>query len=398
MPRLGYLSGAPRVSTRPDAEATGPRAHVIGVMDAFRRRGWTVEPFIVGDRGPQTWTRAGVWQQLERSWMRRAGADLVRLALARRNEHRASRLLGSSVDFVYERFGAFQTLGRAFQHLGVPWILETNGAFFRESATDRKSILMTGVARRREILAYRRADAVIAITSALKRTIVDVAGIDPDKVIVVPNGVDVNVFQPACEARRHFAEPTIVFVGSLIRYQALDLLFEAVADARRAGMDWHVAIAGDGVMREAWSTRASELGLGGRVAFLGPLPWSDVPAAIQGGDICYSGQITTEMGVMYHSPLKLYEYMATGRPTIAAAYEDAARLVEDGSTGFLFEPGSAVALRGALERAWLTREKWPVMGARARDRIVAEHSWDVRIEAMLRALAPILPSRVSVAS
>nr|MDP9479668.1 hypothetical protein [Actinomycetota bacterium] len=51
--RLGYLSAAPRVSTRPDAEAGGPRSHVLGVIRAFESLGWSVNRFIVGDRMPK---------------------------------------------------------------------------------------------------------------------------------------------------------------------------------------------------------------------------------------------------------------------------------------------------------------------------------------------------------
>src|SRR3954465_6482754 len=50
--RLGYLSGAPRASPRPDPEAIGPRSHVVGVLAAFRELGWEVQPYIVGDRVP----------------------------------------------------------------------------------------------------------------------------------------------------------------------------------------------------------------------------------------------------------------------------------------------------------------------------------------------------------
>lgn len=46
---LGYLSGAPRVSTNPEAECGGPRSHVLGVIRAFETLEWEVKPFIVGD-------------------------------------------------------------------------------------------------------------------------------------------------------------------------------------------------------------------------------------------------------------------------------------------------------------------------------------------------------------
>ena len=50
--RLGYLSAAPTVSTRPDAASAGPRAHILGVVNGFRALGWEVRPWIAGDRLP----------------------------------------------------------------------------------------------------------------------------------------------------------------------------------------------------------------------------------------------------------------------------------------------------------------------------------------------------------
>ena len=47
---LAYLSGAPRVSTRDDAEMIGPKNHVLGIISGFQENGWKVDRFIVGDR------------------------------------------------------------------------------------------------------------------------------------------------------------------------------------------------------------------------------------------------------------------------------------------------------------------------------------------------------------
>src|SRR5262245_25319551 len=110
-PRVGYLSGAPRVSTRPDAHATGPRAHAVVVIEALKAYGFTVYPFIVGDRVSRKWTGAGSAQTLHHSRLVRLAADVARLALRWANSRRARNVLDGKVDWVYERFGIFQALG-----------------------------------------------------------------------------------------------------------------------------------------------------------------------------------------------------------------------------------------------------------------------------------------------
>jgi hypothetical protein len=137
---LGYLAGAPRVSTRPEAGLSGPRAHVLGVIRAFTRLGWQVRPFIAGDRVPPAWNAGHRSETALRSrWIARLAADLLRLALGVINGFRASREVGN-VDWAYERFGSFQALGWWFRRKGTPWILETNVVFFLESAGDRKAV------------------------------------------------------------------------------------------------------------------------------------------------------------------------------------------------------------------------------------------------------------------
>ncbi len=202
--RLAYLSGAPRVSTRPEAGAAGPRTHVLGVMNAFQRLGWDVRSYIVGDRVPLEWIKGEQSvEALRGSWFRRVAADAVRLGMGWLNGWRAWREIGP-VDLVYERYGAFQALGRWFQRKGIPWILETNAVLYREATQDRATVALEGVLRRTERWAYRRCDVLVCISRALAKLIVHEVGIPEEKIVVLPNGVDVSHLDPARVAPRRF--------------------------------------------------------------------------------------------------------------------------------------------------------------------------------------------------
>ena len=134
--RLGYLSGAPRVTTRVASDAAGPRAHVLGVIDGFEHRGWTVSRYIVGDRMPGIVARDGeAMLHRGRAWT--LAADIARVGLRRRNAGGAWAELGSRVDWVYERFALFQALGSRFARAGIPWILETNAMLTDEASRER---------------------------------------------------------------------------------------------------------------------------------------------------------------------------------------------------------------------------------------------------------------------
>ena len=97
--RLGFLSGAQRVSTRSDAEIGGPRSHILGVMSGFRHLGWSVNPFIIGDHSPDVVARdAGKFLRKGRHWA--LLADLARIGLAPVNTRKAWRALAGRVDWV----------------------------------------------------------------------------------------------------------------------------------------------------------------------------------------------------------------------------------------------------------------------------------------------------------
>lgn len=393
MKRLGYLSGAPRVSTRPEAAASGPRAHVLGVLRAFERLGWEVKPYIVGDRVPLAWLSQEVEHTLHRSYLRRLVADWVRLGMGVANGLQALREL-MPVDWVYERFAAFQGLGWWFQREGVPWIVETNGLLYREAAHDRPSITLSCIERCVEQWVYRTADVVVCVTESLKSLLISDFNLQEDKILIVPNGVDISRFDPASvQPINTFLHPIIGFVGTLFSWQGLDVLIRAIAELRSENVIYTLVIVGDGPMSSEWEQLARSLGVLDSVHFVGRVSWDRVPDYIACFDLGYSGQLPLAVGEMYHSPLKLYEYMAMGKPVIASAFADAKQLIREGETGYLFEPGSVEDLKRALRRAYAERETWHKMGQTARGEIVAKHTWEARVSEMISKIEAILGAK-----
>lgn len=387
-PMLGYLSGAPRVSTRPEAGEGGARAHVLGVIHGFEARGWDVRRFIVGDRMARVAT--GSAGSAHRAWPRRAGVDAARLTMGQLNSRRARRELGTDLTLVYERLASLQSLGATFQRRGVPWVLESNALLYEE-ARQRGSLALQRIARRIELASYRQCDAVVCVSEALRSQLVAAAGIGESKVIVLPNGVDTARFDPArAVPRRVYQEFTVGFVGSLYGWQRVDLLIDAVAALDAAGIPIRAVIVGDGPERAAWERRARERAPG-LVHFAGRASWDEVPSWIAGFDAGFSGQdAATDGRAVYFSPLKLYEYLAMATPVVATASEDAARLIGAGGAGALFAPGDAADLRRALASAIARREELAAIGAVARAEIIARHSWDARVRQLLDQLGTVL--------
>jgi glycosyltransferase involved in cell wall biosynthesis len=393
--RIGYLSGAPRVTTRPNGESGGARSHVLGVMGAYRQLGWEIKPFIYGDQIDLNSTSGSVIKGLlQGTTLGRGIADVGRAALGRRSAKRAVAEIGTDVDYVYERFSVFQSLGRGFKAAGIPWVLETQGLFYFEARHDRKSIELASLAKRLEIAAYRDCDVIVAVTDTLKDLLVSEAGIDGDKILVVPNGVDIEKFSPRPlppdQAR---PRPVLGFVGGLLRWQGIDHLLKAVKAVQGKVPDFDVLVVGDGEERKNLEMLVRQLELADRVSFVGRVDGDEVPDWIQRFDLCFSGHLPSQLGGMYHSPLKIYEYMSMAKPVLASDFFDARSVIAGKGTGFLFESGNLESLSGRLIEAFSDRDALRAMGEKARDEVLANHSWRSRVDTMSGRIAQLLSSR-----
>lgn len=390
--RLGYLSGAPRVSTRPTAEVSGARTHVLGVMHAFEALGWEVLPYIVGDRIGERCSGRGSERALGKSFLHLLAADAVRYGLGIGHSYRAHKEFAGRVDWVYERLAVFQAMGRRFQRQGIPWILETNAPLTYEAKVERRSVALSTLAHSIELSAYRDCDVLICVSKELREILTSCAKVPARKILVIPNGVDTAVYDPArYQSLRLFQGFTVGFVGSLYRWQALDLLLKAVAEIEsERGIVLNVVVVGDGAMRSEWELLSRELGLSERVRFVGRVPPDDVPRYIAGFDVAYSGQTALQNHPMYLSPLKLYEYQAMAKPVVASAYSDARQLIQQGETGYLFDPGNRESLKQALIAAYETRDRHEAMGNEARANVVSRHSWIARVRQMVTGIDAIL--------
>ena len=389
--RLGFLAAAPRISTHPDAEMSGPRSRILGIIQGFKTCNWEVETFIVGDRVPQNWSAKGSGEAISKGFFRTLAVDLVRLSLSIINSWKSWRELGDKVDFVYEYAATLQCLGWIFQRQGIPWILQAEALLFYEAKAERKALVLDGIAKWMEIQAYKKCDILACVSETLKDILVQDYDIAADKIVLVNNGVDIDFLNPELhQPSRIFPGFTIGFVGSLYAWSGLNLLLETIAELRKTGFDISLVVVGDGAMKSAWENLAESLGIAENVAFIGRVPWQQVPQYIAGFDVGFSGQIQLQMGQMYLSPMKLYEYMSMAKPVVASAFEDAKRLIDDGKTGFLFQPENKDDLKRALLSAFHQQQNLPQMGKLARTEIVNYHSWNSRVQVLVKGVEQIL--------
>lgn len=348
-------------------------------MVGFKNLGWDTKEYIYGNRAPKKWTTKGSAKTVSSSFLKKIATDVIRIFLRYKNRIQAFKELKNS-DLVYERFAAFQELGSIFQKNGIPWILETNAPLFYEAKNERNSSVLNLVMKKLEIQAYKKCDILVCVSQTLKEIIISQLGISPDKIHVMPNGVDIDYFNPDSYKQHRLTNDFVIgFVGTTQKWQRLDILFEAIHQLRKEGYPISCIVVGDGNAYDEWHSMINKNGWGKFINFIGRVSRKEVPEYIKGFDICYSAPQEMDIG-LYISPLKLYEYMAMSKPVLASNTEDSKKLILNNSTGYLFQFGDIVDLKSKIIEAYNSKKELEEMGRNARSLIVENHSWEKRIE------------------
>jgi glycosyltransferase involved in cell wall biosynthesis len=211
-------------------------------------------------------------------------------------------------------------------------------------------------------LAYRAATKVVA-NSRAARQMLELEGVAPGSIAVIPNGVD-----PACFAHPERTGPlrTVLTVANLRPEKSHETLLTAAA-LLGAHPTLRFQIAGDGPRREELERLAAALGLSGRVEFLGHR--EDIPALLAAADVFVLPSRSEAF------PNSVIEAMAAGLPVIACAVGGLLDLVDNGRTGVLVPPANPDALAAALGSLSEQPERARAMGAAARRTIQERYSF-----------------------
>lgn len=244
---------------------------------------------------------------------------------------------------------------RAPRWARAPIVYESHGLapVFAETQADMLSDGRGAPARKlrrlaaRELRVWRRADGYVTITQGLADDLAARFGRRGD-VAVVPDGARV-------DAARRFTEPApgpsplVVYAGHLYPWKGVDVLIRALAhlpQVRATIAGGHPA-EGDRARLEAL---AASLGLAGRVTFTGFISRADVSTLLASADVVVMPHTSTPVSDRYASPLKLFEYMAAGKPIVASDLSAVREVLRDGDTGCLVPAEDDRALAAAIGR------------------------------------------------
>ncbi|MCA9256651.1 MAG: glycosyltransferase family 4 protein, partial [Phycisphaerales bacterium] len=223
-------------------------------------------------------------------------------------------------DVIIERLSLYGHVGADIAAaLQIPHIIEVN-AILSEEARAYRSLEFSQLAEAIERRTLQHADAIIAVSEALAERIAQLQA-PRNRIHVVPNGYDPRLFEglpPRNECAKEFGVDggfVVGFSGSLKAWHGVDILIDAFARMSNRTPSSRLLIVGTGPTEDALRERAARLPNPDSVVFTGALSHGEVPRALHAMDVAVAPFRSQEH--FYFSPIKLFEYMASGACVVA---------------------------------------------------------------------------------
>jgi len=286
-------------------------------------------------------------------------------------------------DVIYRRHTLFNSDYLIARLFNIPSVREVNGIGVDEiGITNQADNITLGVINWIERFTMPKADKVIVVTSRLKEVLQKEYKVPEDKIVVIPNGANIDLFRPmdTSQARKELDLNQdayyICFVGSLTRWHGVEGMIRSLPLIVDLCPNTQLLLVGDGPMGLELMELAKRAGVSNNVVFIGMVPYHEVPLYINASDICvipaFRNFRNERIGT---SCLKLFEYMACGKAVIGSRLSGL-EILRQQSAGILAEPKNTQELATAVMKLLENKELRMQMGNNGRRYVVEYHSWE----------------------
>ncbi len=223
-----------------------------------------------------------------------------------------------------------------------------------------------------------QATRTIVCSTAMHHEVVRALAADPERTVVVPNGVDVQAWQTSQQerdqARRALGltshDPLLVLVGRLEWEKGAQDAIEALGLLADEGVVAHLALIGNGARRDDLARQAQQRGVAAFVHPLGRMEDAQVTHVVAAADVALVPSRYEPFGIV------ALEAMAAGTPVVVTSTGGLPDLVEDGISGLVVPPAAPEALASAIGHLLADASTRESLAAAARQRVITRFSWD----------------------
>lgn len=303
--------------------------------------------------------------------------------------------------YIYERICLGNFCGALLsRQMGIPYIVEYNGS----EISMRRSFDGAGYQYEREYLlaealAFKQATMISVVSAEVKAGLVS-RGVSEDKILVNPNGADLDAYSPAppdekVAIRMHAGldprKPVVGFTGTFGGWHGIDVLAAALPVICQRVPDAQFLMIGDGNYKHLIDTAVADNKLQGRVFCVGRVPQAEGARLLKACDLYVSPHSSHMVdSKFFGSPTKIFEYMAMGGGIVASDLEQIGQILSpalrvadlqrpDVTAGparaVLCEPGNVAEFTDAVSLLLERRSLWATLGHNSRQAVADHYSW-----------------------
>jgi glycosyltransferase involved in cell wall biosynthesis len=281
---------------------------------------------------------------------------------------------------LHERQSYFGIAGlKLSKKLALPFVLEVNAPITIEQKKVHSPFFQrVGAWVERKLLS--EADRILVVSNELKKYVLKF-NVAPDKISVVPNGVDINLFNPRvseAKIRDKYGlnkSNIVCFIGGLFPWHGAENIIKVANEMADSHPEVKFLIVGSGPLEEELRAMA-----GKNVIFIGTVKHELIPEYLAASDIAVAPY--PKMDLFYFSPIKLFEYMASGKAIIASNMGQIGEVIEHEKTGLLIEPGNLWALKENIEYLLDNPQMRRKLGRNAR-KATESYTWENNVKRVM---------------
>ncbi|MBN2119690.1 MAG: glycosyltransferase family 4 protein [Candidatus Omnitrophica bacterium] len=279
---------------------------------------------------------------------------------------------------------------------GAALVLEVHHASCVYKTTNR---IKDFISKTKERFNLALCDKIVSLTYELKETLKLLQKVPTSKIAVITSGSNISLFRPieAEEARNKLGlKPDIYyvgFIGTLYEHQGIEVLVRAAPAILGKFSKAIFLIVGDGPVRGYLDKEVRYLGLSESFIFTGHISYYEMPSFISAMDVCVAPFLKSRGSA---SPVKIFDYFASGRPVVASDVECSHSLIANSKGGILVPPENPQALSQAIIDLLPDKEKRDTLGKNGREFVVNNYSWDILAKMTVRVCKEVLNNKSPV--
>ena len=279
----------------------------------------------------------------------------------------------------------------------IPYVLEVNAPLLYERGRYH-SYISCKFQEMLEKKMFEKANKIIVVSNILKNYLISI-GVPFEKIVVVPNGADGELFNPNIsgqDIRNKYClenKKVVCYSGSLDQqWQGIEYLIKAAKIINSIDLSVKFLIIGNTTNQEEILKKVLD-----NVIFTGSVSHADVPLYLAAADVLVAPYIVEkdfeDIG-FYNSPIKLFEYMAMGKAIVTSNIGQISEIIDHGRTGLLIKPGNHQELANNILMLIRDNDLREALGSNARIEFERNFTWEKNARRIISIYEDLLQNKL----